>query len=185
MIRLSQRGPDYWAQTVFQLSHEMCHFAIRQNKPDKDHSLSWLEETICEAVSLYALEYCSRNLHKCSLFKVNPEYFRSFESYLEEELMRESRNGLKECKTIEQLSKYEEVAAEKREERRKERNELYRSISRNPKECVSFLDLYQYLNPNKLTIDFETWKSNDPSILIRELEMIQPALEEGEYAASY
>ena len=55
-IRLHQKSLSFWAQTIFQLSHEMCHYAMYQAKEDKEQTLSWFEEIVCEAMSLYALE---------------------------------------------------------------------------------------------------------------------------------
>ena len=57
IIRLAQKTMDAWAQTIYQLSHEMCHYAIRQHKKDKEFSLKWFEEITCEAASLYFLQY--------------------------------------------------------------------------------------------------------------------------------
>ena len=178
MIRLSQVRPNCWAQTVYQLSHEMCHYAFRQKKADKDFTLKWMEETICEAVSLYALEYCAQNWNKCLLAKRDLGYSRALVSYLCDELLREYKNGLMACRAIEQLEAIEKDADEKREERRRERNELYYAISRNPTECIHLLDLYQYVNQDKLTINFEAWEKDNPATLIRYLGRIQPVLEE-------
>ena len=38
-IRLAQESLSYWTQTIFQLSHEMCHYVIRQNKGIRDDTL--------------------------------------------------------------------------------------------------------------------------------------------------
>ena len=35
-IRLAKKKVTAWAQTIYQLSHEMCHYAIRQHKKDKE-----------------------------------------------------------------------------------------------------------------------------------------------------
>jgi hypothetical protein len=67
-LRLSLKSLDMWTQLVYQLSHEMCHYFIRQTKTNKDKYIRWVEETICEAVSLYILDYFSRNWKSCELF---------------------------------------------------------------------------------------------------------------------
>ena len=56
-IRLVQCNYLYWTQTIYQLSHERCHFAFRQCKENKKFTLRWFEEIVCEAMSLYALDY--------------------------------------------------------------------------------------------------------------------------------
>lgn len=58
-IRLAQQSLSYWAQTIYQLSHELCHFALYQRKIDKAYTVKWFEEIVCEAVSLHALKYSS------------------------------------------------------------------------------------------------------------------------------
>ena len=60
-IRLHQSSLTFWSQTIYQLSHELCHYAMHQTKANKKISLSWFEEIICEAVSLYALKYSATN----------------------------------------------------------------------------------------------------------------------------
>ena len=43
---------------VFEIAHELLHYAIRQI--DKDgKEVNWFEETLCEAMALYGLEYSS------------------------------------------------------------------------------------------------------------------------------
>ena len=103
MIRLAQASTVYWVQTVYQLSHEMCHYALRQRKKDKNYTLKWLEETICEALSLYALEYAARNWYRCPLSQNTPTFSVSFVYYIEAELKRPPQNDLSSCDTIENL----------------------------------------------------------------------------------
>ena len=81
-IQLSQKSTQYWAQTIYQLSHEMCHYAIRQGHKGDSYILSWLEETICEAISLYALEWASHNWYRCPLSMGHSEYSSSIFTYL-------------------------------------------------------------------------------------------------------
>ena len=64
-IRLAQSSLNYWAQTIFQLSHELCHYCIRQRKDNKNYTLSWFEEIVCEAISLYFLKWAADNWNKC------------------------------------------------------------------------------------------------------------------------
>lgn len=51
-IRTRAENLGYWAQFIYQLSHEMTHYVIRQYKTDKAAIVKWFEETICEAMSL-------------------------------------------------------------------------------------------------------------------------------------
>ena len=143
MIRLAQSSTSYWAQTVYQLSHEICHYAIRQGKANKDYTLSWLEETICEAMSLYMLQYSAEKWCKCPLSQRAPQFSKSITAYLVNELKR---------------------------------NALYQVISKFSEESYCFCDMYQYLNEDKLTVDFEQWLAVNPSEIVQCLSQIQPKL---------
>ena len=128
MIRLAQASTVYWAQTVYQLSHEMCHYAIRQRKTDKHFSIKWLEETFCEAMSLYALEYAARNWYRCPLSQKAPMFSAAFVNYIEDELRRPPQNDLSSCDTIEALRVCNQNAESRRAGRIRERNTLYTCI---------------------------------------------------------
>ena len=106
-IRLVQKRFEYWAQTIYQLSHEMCHFAFRQYKEKKEFTLRWFEEIVCEAMSLYALEYSSRNWQCCQLSKINPSFAQSIESYLNDELAKGFTEEFKNCDSVAKLIEYE------------------------------------------------------------------------------
>ena len=106
-IRLSQPDLTYFSQTIFQLSHEMCHYALHQTKSNKDITLSWFEEIVCEAVSLYSLEYASNEWYKCGLAKHNPTFNQSNKEYLDNELKSPSSNAFQSCDSIEKLKYYE------------------------------------------------------------------------------
>lgn len=176
MIRLAQSSTSYWAQTVYQLSHEMCHYAIRQGKANKDYTLSWLEETICEAMSLYALEYSARNWYRCPLSQNSPTFSTAFLNYIESELKRPPQNDLSSCETIEALRVCNQSAESRRDARIRERNTLYSCISRHPEDCRFFCDMYRYLNEDMLTIDFDTWLADNLSETVKCLSEIQPKI---------
>ena len=176
MIRLSQESTRYWAQTVYQLSHEMCHYAIRQRKTNKDITLKWLEETICEAVSLYALEFASKNWYRCPLSSKDPSFATAFSNYLGNELIRAPRTVLRDCVTFDDLKKCDDNAEEQRDGRLIERNFLYSVISKQPEDCLCFCDMYRYLNEDQLTIDFDKWLADNPSAIVQCLSQIQPKI---------
>ena len=106
-IRLSQETLSALSQTIYQLSHEMCHYAIRQRKANKDLTLSWFEEIVCEAVSLYILKYSSEQWGKCLLSQTQPYWAQAHKTYLENQLNRERTNEFQEFDTIEKLIAYE------------------------------------------------------------------------------
>ena len=76
-IRLSLDKTGYWNQLIFQLSHELCHYVLRQYRLNTFYSnacLSWYEEIACTAFSWCALKYAAVNWHNCVLSKQCPDY---------------------------------------------------------------------------------------------------------------
>lgn len=175
-IQLSQESTQYWAQTIYQLSHEMCHYAIRQGHKGDSYILSWLEETICEAMSLYALEWASNNWYRCPLSMGHSEYSSSIFTYLKDTAGKPERNDLQSCVTLLDLRICNQTAESNRGGRVRERNILYVCISRHPEESRFLCDMYRYLNEDKLTIDFDTWLADNPSEIVKCLSEIQPKI---------
>lgn len=175
-IRLSQPSYIYWCQTIYQLSHEMCHYAFRQRKENKDFTLSWFEELVCEAVSLYALKYASDHWNHCPLSKVAPTFFQNHKTYLEDELSKSFTDEFKQCDTVEKLMEYErqKVSTNRRETQGAERNLIFRMILDNPMESKSVLDYSRYVMGNGVLIDFDRWIRDDPCNLLQKLKAIQP-----------
>lgn len=171
-IRLAQESLSYWTQTIFQLSHELCHYVIRQNKGIRDNTLSWFEEILCEAMSLYALRWAADNWANCALCARNPNYDISIKEYLNEQLNLNCSDGLAQCTSIEGLKNY--IADENRISHRKERNYLYRAIEEDPLRCCCFCDYHKYIDENRITIDFDEWEQEDNNPLIRVLRSVQP-----------
>ena len=171
-IRLAQQSLNYWAQTIFQFSHELCHYALRQGKTNKDLTLLWFEEIVGEAMSLYALYWSSRHWESCSLSSMNPSFSHSLSDYLNDILGQKCSEGLQSCTTIEALKGYN--AGNNREEHRNERNSLFYEIIRDPVLCSCFCDYQRYLNGDGVTIDFERWKRNDANPLVPFLQGLQP-----------
>jgi hypothetical protein len=52
-VLLNVRG-NYWAQLAFQFAHELCHVLANFCEP-LQHPSKWIEESLCEAASLFAL----------------------------------------------------------------------------------------------------------------------------------
>jgi hypothetical protein len=82
-IGLSARD-THWAQYVFQFAHEFCHaLANFGDNPQQSvryprHANLWLEESLCETASLFALRAMSRS------WRTDPPYpaWRSYASWL-------------------------------------------------------------------------------------------------------
>ncbi|HET7541096.1 MAG TPA: hypothetical protein VFK05_14535 [Polyangiaceae bacterium] len=72
-ISLATEGPP-WAQLTFQFAHEFCHLLCNHRKDSAP--FRWIEESFCEAASLYAL----RQLGLQSLLKGTALPFITFRS---------------------------------------------------------------------------------------------------------
>lgn len=176
-IRLSQKSLSFWAQTIFQLSHELCHYAIRQSKVNKDFTLSWFEEIVCEAMSLYALHWSAEHWEDCALARLNPEFSNHIRTYLEKELKSMGTDGFRMCTSVEALRDYD--AESDRESYRNERNQLYYEIAKDPLASRCFCDYSRYVDSNGITINFEEWEKDDPSPMVRFLHSLQPVKDNG------
>ena len=174
-IRLAQPSLDYWAQTIFQLSHELCHYALRQHKIDKNITLKWFEEIVCEAMALYSLKYAADNWSRCLLFNCDPTFSDKIADYLRGQLEKNGNEDFSQCKTLEMLASYEEIKCNDRDSHRNESKTFYGIISRNPTECRCICGYTEYIgNQNKVTIDFKKWKEDYPYRIIDELQKLQP-----------
>ncbi|HFI0356706.1 TPA: hypothetical protein ACGOV7_002056 [Streptococcus suis] len=61
IIFLSTEGSELYARNVYQVAHELCHFYI--NSSQKQRTMFWFEEVICEVASHYFLEeYSKQNI---------------------------------------------------------------------------------------------------------------------------
>ena len=176
-IRLAQSSLNYWAQTIFQLSHELCHYCIRQRKDNKNYTLSWFEEIVCEAISLYFLKWAADNWNKCKLSRISSDFGSNIKVYLSNELIKMGTDEFKICTDRDLLKKYEESKATDRETHRNERNKLFFEIVKNPEACKCFCDYPQYLNCDKLTIDFNKWVKMENNQVLRFLSSIQPVVD--------
>ncbi len=172
-IRLAQESLTFWAQTVYQLSHELCHYAIRQGKTNKEIILLWFEEIVCEAMSLYILYWSSKHWECCKLSSINPSFGDAINVYLNGILSEVCTGEFQKCTSTEVLKGYD--AGKNREGHRNERNRLYNEIIKNPVLCRCFCDYQQYMDSNGTTIDFEEWKRNDANPLIPFLQSLQPS----------
>ena len=176
-IRLNQESLSFWAQTIFQLSHEMCHYAMYQAKEDKEQTLSWFEEIVCEAMSLYALEYAAKNWNKCALYRINPDFRNHIQDYLDNELKCTALDGFAQCNTVPKLKIYEsgKYPENDRATHVTERNRIYAAISQDPTEASCFLRYQWYIQPKDgVTFDFAAWYKDDPKNLILQLLSIYP-----------
>ncbi len=173
---------DHWAQYVYQLAHELTHYAIRQTKRDKHaDTIKWFEETLAEAFSLYALHCSGQRWKQCKLHKLNPGYNKSFIDYLKNELSKPPGDALSRCRTLSDLELVNAACEEQRQERRAERNGYYALFLQHRLQIKTILKYSWYIQDNRLLVDFEKWANDDPenAVFIEQLSAIQPSLAGG------
>lgn len=185
-IILNSNSLNYWAQLIYQLSHEMTHYLCRQYRNDSRgnyNSLSWFEETICEAMSLFILKIASENWHNNHLSKINPKFSKSLKDYYSNELSKTViNNGDIFIENVSSLSELEYInihAVDKRELRVNARNKTFDLIcSSKNGDIQKIIEYNDYIKENSknLLIDFEKWELETKSPFIKSLSIIQPII---------
>lgn len=179
VIRTCAVSLEYWAQYIYQLSHELTHYVIRQKKDDKDNILRWFEETLCEAMSLHILKVASEQWDECGLSDLDPGYNIWIQDYLQNEYNDIASFGLRNCTTLEELQQIENECQKQRQERISERNYLYELFNKYTSEISVICNYTKYIKDNKLLIDFKKWALEEPTHVefINSLSKIQPSIE--------
>ncbi|MEG2740468.1 hypothetical protein [Clostridium sp.] len=158
-IRLTSEKTSYWSQIIYQLSHEMCHYAMRQGSDDKE-TISWFEETMCEAMSLYFLDYFAKTWTSCKLSKNDKGYSKSIKSYLDNILGKyKEKSILEKCANFLQLENIEKTCTDSRDFRAEDRDKIYYLFKKHSKKIYMITDYKKY-KVNKIGIDFELWLKN-------------------------
>jgi hypothetical protein len=165
----------FWCQFIYQFSHELTHFVIRNFKRDKNIYVKWFEETICESISLFTLRILAKHWKLCPLYDLNNNYDKSIFNYLESEY-KKNGSKLKDCKSIYELKQIEETCEERRSERFDERNMIYDIIIKFQKRIRIIFYYANYIHKNNLLINFDSWiKENiGYSDILNEIKKIQP-----------
>lgn len=132
-IELTVSHFNLWNQMLFQLAHEITHCFIFCNNQSVAHSISWVEETICEAMSLFFLKLSSQNWSRLPLYKINPKYARQFITpYLENEIEKDAgADKLGSCASYDELLHIEMTSQSNREYRHEETVKLHELIKKN------------------------------------------------------
>lgn len=95
-VGLGSQG-TLWAQQSFQFAHEFGHVIARHTRtggklrPDGHHANLWLEESLCEAASLFALRAMAREWETAPPYPNWKSYAPSLESYARQRLEESGR----------------------------------------------------------------------------------------------
>lgn len=177
-IRTNAHSLKHWAQFIYHLSHELTHYAIRQQKENKDAIIKWFEETICEAMSMYILHLAASRWAECDLYKLNTGYSPCLTKYYVDLYNKTADSVLKKCASYLELQNIENTCEHDREGRSIDRNYLFDTFISMPNEIKTIVYYSQYIQLNGLQIDFSAWKtdSKDSEYFIAQLGSIQPAI---------
>lgn len=177
-IRLHLKNTAKRDQCIYQLAHELTHYALRQGKEDKNRLLSWFEETLCEAFSLYVMSIATMRWRECSFYKVDKNYYVKINSYYRGELSK-TGDKISMCTTLGELSMINKNAENNRQDRYDIRNKTFELFTRLPKDIKEILNYCKYLNEDMLTINFDRWeKEGKYPHFVKELAQIQPKIKE-------
>lgn len=127
LILLSMEDTSYWCQLSYQLAHELCHYEVFVHNCNNRVKLKWVEETICEAFSLYFLDYVRKNWSRISLSRLNSGFGGCFDKYLKERKDEAAKgtNRLSNISTAEELLIIDSQSEIQREDRAVEMLNLY------------------------------------------------------------
>lgn len=161
-IELTVSHFNLWNQMLFQLAHEITHCFIFCNNQSVAHSISWVEETICEAMSLFFLKLSSQNWSRLPLYKINPKYARQFITpYLENEIEKDAgADKLGSCASYDELLHIEMTSQSNREYRHEETVKLYELIKKN--DIEGLIKYRDYALANKILLNTAAYRMAFP-----------------------
>ena len=162
-VELTVSNFNLWNQMLFQLAHEITHCFIFCNNQSDAHSISWVEETICEAMSLFFLKLSSQNWSRLPLYKINPKYARQFITpYMENEIEKDAgADKLGSCASYDELLHIEMTSQSNREYRHDETVKLYELIKKN--DIAGLIKYRDYALANKRLLDTEAYRMAFPN----------------------
>lgn len=174
-LRTDVKSLGIWNQYVYQLSHELTHYVIRQYKENKDSIIKWFEETLCEAMSLYILRQSSIKWSTCTLSKINPDYGSYFKSYLNDVYNQTGKSVIQACHTLSELQEIERTSESQRLNRSIERNYLYDTFCKFPESIAAFV-FYPLYARSDLQLDLDRWEKETNNPIISKLWEVHPIL---------
>lgn len=156
-IYISMDQYTRWDQFIFQASHEFTHCVIHRLNTREEQKVSWIEETICEAISLVFLNTFANNWSKCTLSKNDPSYRAFIQDYLGKQLKNHGNHRLENCHGIEELHEINRTSEDQREDRREERNRLFRLI-RSSMDIQALAHYRDFVVPGTILLDIQRYQ---------------------------
>ena len=161
-IYLSMESFNFWCQLIFQASHEFTHCVIHYLNSQENQKSKWIEETICEAMSLVFLNTFASSWDRVALSKANISYDASVQDYLSNELKERGNHRLGNCHGIEELREINRTSEAQREDRREEMHQLY-SLIRSAKDIQSLVHYRDFVISGTILLDTKRYQDEYPS----------------------
>ena len=152
-----------WNQFIFQASHEFTHCVIHRLNSNENQKALWIEETICEAMSLGFLQIFANSWNNCVLSQHNLTYSVAIQNYLNNQLNETGTSKLEKCCGLEELQEINQYSADHREYRSNEMHKLFFLIkdSVDVKALVHYRD---YVEPNTILLDTDKYRAAYPDL---------------------
>lgn len=151
-----------WNQFIFQASHEFTHCVIHRLNNQEDQKALWIEETICEAMSLVFLNIFANNWGGCALSKESQPYYASIQKYLRGELEKIGNHRLEQCYGIKELQEINRTSEGQREDRCEEMHQLYRLIQ-SADDIRGLVHYRNFVVPGTILLDTQMYQKAYPS----------------------
>ena len=162
-IYISMDKFTHWNQFIFQASHEFTHCVIHRLNSNENQKDLWIEETICEAMSLVFLQMFANSWNNCVLSQHNLTYSVAIQNYLKNQLNEVGTSKLEKCCGLEELLEINQQNADHREYRSNEMHKLFFRIkdSEDVKALVHYRD---YIEPNTILLDTNKYRAAYPDL---------------------
>lgn len=173
----------HFCQVIFQLAHELSHYAVRQNTDYQyiNCAIAAFEEPSAEAMSMYILKLCAESCSNSELYKDYPDYAKNFKKYhdsIYNEVSGRNPSDYSEWTIICEGFSGDLTSDLQRPNVSAMRNTLYDAFAKFPAEIGLFIKYPLYIRsiPFEKLIDETAWKTAEPSkaLFINSICSIQP-----------
>lgn len=165
-------------QIVYQFSHEFTHYVIYHLNPNENQKAKWIEETICEAMSLVFLHAFDKNWDNISFSKVLKNFNIKIQQYLCDRLNEQGNGRLSKCCGLAELQEINQTSEEQRIDRREEMHKLFYYV-KDVEDVKALVHYRDFIEPNTILLDTDKYRAAYP-----DLESIQYLCELQENAIS-
>lgn len=160
-IYLYMDSLTFWCQLIFQASHEFTHCVVHRLNNQEDQKALWVEETICEVMSLVFLNIFAHNWSRCALAQNDPSYCASIQTYLGNQLNKHGNHRLGNCQGIEELQEINRTSENQREDRREEMHRVL-CLIQSKKDIQALVHYRDFVVPGTVLLDTQRYQGEYP-----------------------